>query len=819
MRLTPLILFVALARLVAGEPPPAADLTKILLADPLRDVGRIVFAVRGIPDDGHWYANIGYYRDGPQRKAYGSGGRLCVLDPRSGELRILLDDPAGAVRDPAVDYDGRRILFSYRMGGTDTYHLFTIQADGSGLTRLTRGADYDDYEPCWLPDGGIAFVTTRCKRWVNCWVTQVGNIWRCDADGGNMRPLSANLEHDNTPWMLPDGRLLYTRWEYIDRSQMHYHHLWTMNPDGTGQMVYFGNYHPGGVFIDAKPIPGSDEVVLIHSPGHGRAEHAGQVATLKVRNGPDDPAGLRDLTKSASFRDPWAFAGGAIMAASDHRLVLLDGKGQETTLFTLPASFGRVALHEPRPLVARARENVLPSRVDLTKATGRDLVNDVRVGRNMAGVKAGEIKRLMIIEALPKPINFTGGMDPLSYAGTFTLERVLGTVPVEDDGSANFEVPALRSLLFVSLDAQGKSVKRMQSFTTVQPGETFSCIGCHEDRAATRVMGLNGTPAAARRPPSIIEPIRGVPDLPDFCRDVQPILDRHCVSCHDNVRRDGGVNLSGDHGPVFSLGYYALTVFGQLADGRNLARSNYPPHALGSGASPLVKKCEGGHHRVAMDARDQAIIRQWIDIGAPYPGTYAALGGGSVGGYLENEPVLHSDINRPATLAAQPVFAQRCVSCHRGDHPVAHALSDEMDLSFWKPDMRDPRLKFNRHVVFNLSQPAKSLVLLAPLSRAAGGLGLCHPADAPASSDSGVFATTDDPGYMLLLAMCESGKQQLDGFKRFDMPGFKPPPEYLREMQRYQILPPGFDPANDPIDVHALDRAYWDGFRYRPPTR
>ncbi len=156
---------------------------------------------------------------------------------------------------------------------------------------------------------------------------------------------------------------------------------------------------------------------------------------------------------------------------------------------------------------------------------------DVYRGRNMRGVSRGDICQLLILETLPKPINFTGSGDPISYNGTFTLERVLGTVPVEPDGSAYFELPALRSFFFVALDREGLSVKRMQSFLTVQPGETLSCVGCHEHRAETPPARSNLL--ALRRPPSPVQSFPGVPDVFDFPRDIQPILDRHCVRCHD----------------------------------------------------------------------------------------------------------------------------------------------------------------------------------------------------------------------------------------------------------------------------------------------
>ena len=286
---------------------------------------KIIFAVRQPGAGGHWYENFGYYAFDPGEKVYGSQGRLCRLDLASGRLAVLLEDEAGAVRDPQVHYDGRKILFSYRRGGSDHFHLYEIGIDGGGLTQLTSGP-YDDFEPTYLPDGRIIFISSRCNRWVNCWYTPVATLHCCDKGGRNIRPISANIEHDNTPWPMLDGRVIYQRWEYVDRSRVKFHHLWTANPDGTGQMVYFGNMHPGTAMLD---------------------------------------------------------------------------------------------------------EN-------------------------------------------------------------------------------------------------GNSVKRMHSFLTVMPGETTGCSGCHENRTQTTINARTRLNQAVRRPPSPIEPVAGIPEVFDFPRDIQPILDAHC---------------------------------------------------------------------------------------------------------------------------------------------------------------------------------------------------------------------------------------------------------------------------------------------------
>ena len=772
-----------------------AELRERFRAGPMAGQDEFIFAARKMNDsDGHWYANIGYYAHDPNRKAWREGARLYRWNALTGKLTTLLDDPRGGIRDPQVSYDASKILFSYRRGGVENYLLYEMNADGTGLRQLTTGA-YDDIEPTYLPNGDIVFVSTRCRRWVNCWLTQVAVMHRCDANGGNVRPLSSNNEQDNTPWPLPDGRLLYTRWEYVDRSQVDYHHLWAANPDGTEQMVWYGNLHPGTVMIDAKPIPGTDRVVAIFSPGHGQREHAGPVTIVDVKAGPDATAHARKISDDRPYRDPWAFSASCFMAALDGTLVLMDDQENTQEIFRLPEPDLRsgMHLHEPRPLVARAREPVIPDRVNLAESSGHLVLSDIYEGRNLADIKRGDIKKLLVLETLPMPIHFTGGMDPISYGGTFTLERILGTVPVEADGSAYLELPALRSLFLVALDENDLAVKRMQSFLTVQPGETTSCMGCHEQRTRAPGRAAPAFPLAAlRRPPSRIQPVDGVPEVMDFPRDIQPILDTLCVACHGYEKTTSGgpwagrLILAGDRGPMFSHSYYMLTVAGLFSDGRNQARSEYAPRTLGSSASRLLKFVDGSHYRAKASPDQLRRLRLWIETGAAYPGTYAALGSGMIGGYRENQEI-DTDQDWPTTQAAAKVLRGRCAPCHENpSRLLPMSLADERGVSFWQPSMNDPRLNTSRHIVFNLTRPEKSILLLAPLAADAGGWEICR--DSAAGAKTTVFAGTNDPDYQVLLAFCQAGKAQLDRIGRFDMPGFQPRPEWVREMRRYGIL-------------------------------
>ncbi len=784
----------------AAEPPPMVVAWK---ADPAAAVREVVYAVRAQGRDGHWYANIGYWCPDPAKKLYGGrGGRLAKLDLETGKVTVLVDDPKGDVRDPAVDYDGRTILFSWRKGGTDTYHLYTIRSDGSALVQLTSGP-WDDYESCWLPCGDIVFTTTRGKRWVGCWFTQVGILFRMARDGSGMRAISTNIEHDNTPAVLPDGRVLYTRWEYVDRSQVDFHHLWVFKPDGTGVMTYFGNMHPGIVMIDARPVPGTDRVLAVFSPGHGRCEHAGNLTVVDPNGGPD----ARGLTTRVEdtpgdVRDPYPLSPRWALACRRNELLRVDMvKGGTTVLHREPDLW----VHEVRPLRPRPREPVLADRVRRLGETGRFVLVDVAYGRQLGDVKPGEIKRLLVLETLPKPVNFSGGPDTLTWLGTFNLERVLGVVPVEADGSAHFEAPANRPLFFVALDERDRAVKRMHSFTSVMPGESVSCVGCHEPRTKmAHPAGQGAARAALARPPSKIEPFEGVPDVLDFPRDVQPILDRHCTPCHNPDRRAGKVVLTGDRGPRFSLSYWTLFARDQVADGRNAWGSE--PRTVGAGASALMTKVDGSHHDVTLSAREWRTLWCWIESGATYPGTYAALQSGCVGVPMFANPKREGP--QPPTA---PVLERRCGECHALPPRHAKPAKGQVPLLAFMgraPGARhqrvvcedDPLARFSPNALFNLTRPEKSLLLMGPLAKKAGGYETCR--------KGGVFQSTGDPDYRLLAKAIARAGARLEEIKRFDMPGFRPNVHYVREMQRFGILPEDHDPAA-PLDVYATDQAYW----------
>ena len=882
----------------ADEAAPAPELLPRALKL-LGDRTEIVLAVRYRSYD-HWYANFGYWVHDPAFMLYGrDGGKLCVLDLGTKKLRTVLEDPEGSMRDPHVHYDGRTILFSYRKGGTRNYNLYEIQADGTGLRQITHGP-FDDIEPIYLPNDEIVFISSRCKRFVPCWFTQVGIMYRCDRQGRSMRDLSSNVEHENTPWMLPDGRVLYMRWEYVSRHVNYFHHLWTINPDGTAAMTYFGNMHPHNVMIDAKPIPGTNQVIAIFSPGHGREEHRGAVVIVDPDSGPDKQAAARVIAKGEHYRDPYALAKDLFLVARRGQMLLMDDRGREGAVFSLPdprpvddpvsvdpnsegkrrnyhrsgcplsgkarvrttraeaekQKYGpcRVCsdglyVNEPRPLRPRRREPVLADRCDPQTATGKLILTDIYHGRNLPGIKRGEIKSLLVLEELPQPYSHN---DKQGLTRALTVRSVLGTVPIEPDGSAYFEVPAMRSLYFVALDANGTAVKFMQSFVSLVPGETSGCVGCHEYRNET-IRDLSSVELAAlRRPPS--RPLRAkhVPAIYHHPRDVQPILDRHCVKCHGlDAPPAGGVVLTGDRGVagepkgcVFTQSYVSLFAAGQIAYNVEGLGSR-PPRTLGSGASALMGKIDGTHHKVKLSPAERETVRTWIDASAHYCGTVAWNANGFEPFSRELFPPVRRRDGEVAPTPVHDVAQRRCLACH----------------PLWARNDR----RMSPSAMFNLTRPELSRVLLAPLATAAGGWDVCGCAGREAAklgrgtkdhlaadaelpepqrscrkrlrslashlprldeatrqrllAGGGVFADATDPDYQAMLAAIRMVKGRLDRVTTPEMPGYRPDPVYVREMKRYGILPETLDLRRDPINVFEVDAAYWRSFWPEPKPR
>ena len=808
----------------AGEP---ALVEKALQA--MGGAEEIVFAVRELCSAGQCYATFGVYSNEQEFVHAPDGARLCKLNLRTRQVTVLLNDPRGGVRDPRVHYDGGKILFSYRKGGTHHYHLCEINTDGSGSRQLTFG-DWDDVDPAYLPDGGIVFASTRGSRFVPCNRVQVGILYRVDADGGNLQCLSASTLPDDRPAVLPDGRVMYTRWEYLDRAAEKFRDLWVMNPDGTGQMVLFGGmgrpYPDFFAKCDGMPIPGANKVVSVFSPALGQRENAGNVMVVDLKAGPDDWSAARQISPTVpdlvwniglghgreGYRDPYPLSDDCFLVASDKSLMILGANGETQEVYQ-----SEKMVHDPRVICPRPREPVVAPRSNPQKTTGQLVLTNVYYGRNMKGVKPGDIKSLLVLEDLPKPASLHGLPGAFSMGGTFTLRRILGSVPVEPDGSASFEVPSLRAIYFVALDEKGLAVKRMQSFTMLMPGETQACVGCHEPRTGTASHPAgNGALMALERPPSQIEPIPGVPEVIDYPRDVQPVWNRHCVACHSAEKPEGHVVLTGDYNEWFTQSYYALFAHDQVSDVRNWGEDgNNPPWGFGTGASPLMKKLDGSHYDAKLTKQEYDLVRLWVESSAVFAGTYAM--------HNRVESAVADTVNTTMVALGKPVgpiVEKRCLTCHGSVAHLGRRVTKEIEApgngrskDGKPPEMLNlPRYCWN---LYNLSHPEKSMILLGPLAQEAGGYGWCQAKDGQPAT---VFRDAKDPDYQTILQAVRVAKTRQEKAGRYGMPDFRPQDHYVHWMKRFGILPESFDAAKDLVDPYETDKAYWRSLWYHPPA-
>jgi hypothetical protein len=636
---------------------------EIAFSNPLTTTGPILF-IKQVPGSfSHQLTQV-------YGKYARPGGGIFVLESPGASLacKRLVADPQGSYQTPEVSYDGRQILFAYcttdgKQKDARYYHLYSMGIDGMGLRPLTTGA-YDDFSPRFLPNGQIVFVSTRRGGFHRCGSPgcPVYTLMVCDRDGGNIRQISHHETQEWDPAILHDGRIIYTRWDYVDRHAVFGEHLWTTRPDGTAPAAYYGNYtrNPVGIW-EAQSVPGSSLVMATAAAHH--AMTAGSIVLVDPGKGSDGLVPLTRLTPQTPFpesefpvlnrwrfpaaeakpadtpenlrwpghcyRSPWPLSDKYFIAAYSFDALVGEPKGNVPNMFGLYLvdCFGnKELLHRdpaisslwPVPLRTRPIPPVLPMlREETGKLEGTFVLQDVYA--SSPAIPRGSVKRLRITQVLPKT---TQGRDnpPVGMAGGSPGKQVLGTVPVEADGSAHFTAPAGIPLLFQALDETGQAVQIMRSATYLQPGETAACIGCHESRTSVPV-GKYPLKALSRSPSSITPGPDGSKPF-SYPILVQGILDKHCVSCHNAKETGGKVDLTGEPERHYTFSYNAMAARVPWSNDTNKDSLSIPGRygALGSSVMSLLLKTR--HYKVALSADEIERLATWMDTNALFYGTF-----------------------------------------------------------------------------------------------------------------------------------------------------------------------------------------------------
>ena len=659
----------------------ACEMRRAIHLRPLLEKCKRVVFTKHFNMGGSHYAYTEAQSDAQNETNFIPGSALCLLEMKNnyGSVRTLITDPDGVIRDPDVSFDGKRILFAWKKSKTeDDYHLYEMDAETQQVRQLTFGLGFADYEGAYLPNGDVIFNSTRCVQIVDCWWTEVSNLYTCDKNGKYLRRLTFDQVHTNFPTVTADGRVIYTRWDYNDRAQIYPQGLFQMNADGTAQSEYYGNnsWFPTTI-LHAREIPGTRKLIAVLSGHH--THQRGKLAMIDTRRGRQEDSGIQAIAPVREAKavrvDAYGQDGDQFQypypLSETEFLVTYDPQGSGNRQYVRPYAIyfmtidGRrellvadpgISCNQPIPLVARERPRIHPSPVDYRKKTASYYIQDIYFGQGLAGITRGTIKKLRVValDFRAAGVGRTSNNGPGGGALASTpvgvgnacwdVKIVLGDATVYEDGSAMFTVPARTPLYFQALDAKGHMVQTMRSWSTLQPGETLSCIGCHENK--NEAPPIRRATLALEAGPQSLEPFYGPSRGFSFDKEIQPILDRHCIECHTGGKEQsfsllGNRTTTKESKRRWSDSYLALTDAksvvkegevlyykgnpdGELVNWINTMSvpTMLPPYYGGAARSRLITMLEQGHEGVKLSREEMEKTACWIDLVVPFCGDY-----------------------------------------------------------------------------------------------------------------------------------------------------------------------------------------------------
>jgi len=584
----------------------------------------------------NWHGNT-------QLRRNGWGNSIAVLSLKDFSVKDLYrpkNNGSAPVADICLSFDAKKLMFSSVSDKDKTWQVYEMNVDGSKLRQVTRddGRDIDNYNGVYLPNGKFIFCSTANMAGVPCVSgnADVGTFYTANMDGSDVRQLTFEQDADWYPWVMDDGKIMYLRWEYTDNSHYFTRILMTMLPDGTRQRSIYGSgsYWPNTMF-SAKTIPGSNSKFTAVCSGHHGVSRAGEIVLFDANKGDKNVQGaiqklpgykqkvpniIRDQYAVGVYpnfyqvwpiSDEYFLASGIIAPDKPRGLFLLDKFDNVVML-----KEGNV--YEPVPLKPRKMPRVAPSAVN-TKAKDATLViQDIYEGPGLKNIPRGTVKSLRLF-TYSYGYRKNGGHHQLAIEGGWDCKRLLGTVPVEADGSVMVKVPHSTPISIQPLDKNGQSLQYFRSWLVAMPGESLSCVGCHEPSNAAPLQRVG---KAMMKAPKKLQPwdkykLHGF----GFIEEVQPLLDRRCVGCHNanTPGRPDFKTLTKERG--FSVSYHSLHKYvrrpGPESDFEILN-----PMEFHSSTSEIVQMLQKGHHGVKLNKDDWKILYTWIDLNVPYYATW-----------------------------------------------------------------------------------------------------------------------------------------------------------------------------------------------------
>ncbi|MFA6244834.1 MAG: SUMF1/EgtB/PvdO family nonheme iron enzyme, partial [Candidatus Hydrogenedentales bacterium] len=557
------------------------------------------------------------------------------------------------IGDPDLHYDAQKLLLSMpdAQGRWGISELDLNTGIATNLPLIDE-PDVHNYDACYLPDERIIFTSTAPFVGVPCvgGSSKVANLYLCDRDQ-RIRRLTNDQDHNWCPAVLDNGRVLYQRWEYADIAHTFTRLLFHMNPDGRGQMEYYGSnsFWPTAMFY-ARPIPGHPTKVIAVVGGHHDAPRQGELVIFDPALGRHEADGVVQRIPGYGEKVEPVILDGLIGASwprflhpfpLSEKYFLVSCKPSKTAdwgIYLVDVFDNFVLLHEepgyamlePTPWRTTQRQPIVPDVADPTQKDATVLLADVYCGPGLAGVPRGTVKALRLVSYDFTFHGMGGEPDRVGLDGPWDVKRILGTVPVESDGSANFRIPACTPVSLQPLDADGKALALMRSWLTTAPGEVLSCVGCHEKQ---NMAGVSATMRQAfRREPSPIKPWYGPARGFSFEREVQPVLDAYCVSCHHGGPLvDGRTTFDLTARPAeripssfemyFSPSYMELRRWVHTPTLESDAHM-LPPRAFHADTSALIQILRDDHYGVRLNEEAWDRLITWIDLNAPFHGAW-----------------------------------------------------------------------------------------------------------------------------------------------------------------------------------------------------